>query len=278
MKIPKEWKIAVKNYLPVCGAMVSSFINLNPSLAYAMYSAIGLYGVYMDANQEELNNFLVFIKDHPDVFVEEAISTNDFKKGFVITLGEFLKMRSEHKRETVKRVFLGFTSSKNKENFQLEKLYSVLSSISFESIQYLEFISNDILQVAKLACRKEMTRVKILHENYNVELGEINFKLNNPLTKFIRKNLDDQFGINNEKAKEKYAHIEDSIEQINAMDKDMKSAEKLLNERVSELISLGILRAIIDDSGVGVIGGGSVCYKADFTDFGLDFLSYLNQS
>jgi len=69
---------------------VATFIEINPSLAYAMYSAIGLYGVYMDINQEELNDFLVFVRDHPDTFVQEAISTEDFKKGFVITLGEFL--------------------------------------------------------------------------------------------------------------------------------------------------------------------------------------------
>jgi len=36
----------------------------------------------------------------------------------------------------------------------------------------------------------------------------------------------------------------------------MKSAEREMNERISKLISLGVLKTVIDARGVGTIGGG----------------------
>jgi len=149
MKIQKEWQVAIKNFLPISAVAITAFINDSPELALAMYSAIGCYGIYMDANQEDTNKFIKFIKDNPEAFTATIVKTNEFKKGFVVTFGEYLKSRSRKKREIIQRIFLGFTTEKDKEDFQLEKLYSTLANISLEAIKYLKFIEIEIIPTTK---------------------------------------------------------------------------------------------------------------------------------
>lgn len=264
--------------IPYATAIISPFLESHPEWMGAWYSAIGLYGVYMQYNQDKLNEFIEFIRDNPNIFIQNIVKTDEFKEGFLITFQEFIKARGERKREIVKRIFLGFTTASDKENFRLEKLYSTLANISLEAIFYLIFVRKDIHPTAEKACELEVKKLKEREIPYwDEELCRINFKKQNPITVFIRKELDKKYGINNTEAKKLYQHIQEPHEKINVMDKDMKKEVAKLAEISSELISLGIWRKEIKDQGLGTIGGGYITEEAEFTEFGLNFLNFIQE-
>ncbi len=126
--------------IPYVSAMLTPFLAVHQEWMYAWYSAIGLYGVYMEYNQDKVNSFIKFIEENPSVFLNEIVEAEDFREGFLITFEKFLKIRGEKKRETVKRIFLGFTASNDKEKFELERMYDCLEKISMQHMVLFKLI------------------------------------------------------------------------------------------------------------------------------------------
>ena len=109
-----------------------------PEWEPAWKMAKGFLGVIFELQQEKINEFVVFIRDNPEKFTKQILSTQQFKDVFVITLENYFKQRSERKRRIIQRIFLGFTSTADKENFEVEKMYWILSIMNFEEFALLK--------------------------------------------------------------------------------------------------------------------------------------------
>ncbi len=109
----------------------------NPGLAVAWGLAKALFGAGMNLRQDRALNFAEFIRDDPETFTTEILSTEQFQDAFVFTLENFLRERSEMKRQIMKKVFVGFTRAEDKEQFPLEKYTHTLSQLTETDIETL---------------------------------------------------------------------------------------------------------------------------------------------
>lgn len=124
--------------IPYISATLATFLVANPYWELAWYSAIGLFGVYMQFNQHKVNEFVELIQRHPDVFLREVLEDPEFQEGFLITFRSYIQARREQKRKIIQRILIGFTSSSDKKHFEIEKLYSILDQLSLEDIEILK--------------------------------------------------------------------------------------------------------------------------------------------
>src|SRR5579859_556631 len=96
--------IAVQNALPYLSASLDPFLQLRPYWQLAFYSSIGLYGIYMILNQEDVNDIVRFINEHPHEFREEMVQSAEFSKGFLLFYEQYLKQRREKKKKVLKNI------------------------------------------------------------------------------------------------------------------------------------------------------------------------------
>ena len=209
----------------------------------AFHEAIGLYGYYMACKQEELNEFIEFIKLHPDKFRKEIVESKEFRNGFISFFHDYLKIRSSKKKKIAQQIFLGFTDEENKEGFELEKLDDVLSKISIPSLIILGFLKNEILPLKEKAIREELKAKKI---NYSDKNEEWWFKLDwerESISNFIQKWLHENFNPNSKIVKDRYGvNSEWDKDVINKVwDLEKEESKKIYNA-IDELVQLGILK------------------------------------
>jgi hypothetical protein len=230
------WMANIPVALSVIGAPL---LNAHPEWTIALNSAIGLFGVYLQYNVDRLRDIVEMIGENQKLFPKDIVESEDFKEGFLVFFSSFVKSRGERKREIVKRIFLGFTSSKDKEKFDLEKLLSTSDRISYEAVLFLKKI------VKALPAIEEKAKQDAIRDQERDRFKDVDF---------------DWF----EHYKRK-ANIYNFIKMADAG--HMENWETSRKERavIKELIDLGILtsNSYIDD-------------LANITDFGYEFLKYLN--
>lgn len=141
MKIAKGTKkIVVKNFIiPAVGCFVAKYPEFLPSWLLIQ----GFFGSLFDLQQEKVNEFIKYLKNNIDIFTKEVISTKDFQEGFVITFENYLKQRNEKKRKIIHNIFLEFAQSKDKINFELERMYDILNKISLFELHILKKFNNN---------------------------------------------------------------------------------------------------------------------------------------
>ena len=86
-----------------------TFLTANTYWELAFTGVAGLYAAYMVLHQEEVDELLEFIKNHPDEFREEIVNSKEFEKGFIAFADSYFKERIKKKRQILKQIFLGFT-------------------------------------------------------------------------------------------------------------------------------------------------------------------------
>ena len=128
VKIAKKTKqLVVKNFIiPTVGFFVAKYPEFSPHWLLLQ----GFFGSLFDLQQERVNDFVEYLKNNIDVFTKKVVETKDFQEGFVITFENYLKQRNEIKRKLIQNIFLGFSQSKNKTNFELERMYDLLNKMS----------------------------------------------------------------------------------------------------------------------------------------------------
>lgn len=252
--------------LPRLESILSPLFINNQYWTLAFHEAIGLYGYYMALKQEEVNEFIEFIKLHPDKFRKEIVESEEFRNGFVLFFQDYLKIRVKEKRKIAKEIFIGFSQSNDKEEFDLEKLDDALLKISISSLKILIFLKNEILPMKKEIVREELRAKKI---DYSQKSEEWWFNIDwerESLSRFIQKWLFDNYSPNAQKVKNKHEIKDDK------WDKE-KEASKKIYDAVDELVQLGILKIRVA-SGGGF--GGSAGAEYDFSKFGYQFIEYLD--
>lgn len=169
-----------KMLMPVLTGVILPFIEASPIFQASLLSAYGMFWIYMQYNQNKLNEFINILKENPWIFTEEIVKTEEFKDGFLVIMEWYLKERSAEKRKIIKNIFLGFTelSESEKNEFELEKLLEIVKNISTQEIDYLKHLYYDV---------KPFQDKYINHENSlrHHEYGDLIKE--KPLTSFIHK-------------------------------------------------------------------------------------------
>jgi hypothetical protein len=108
-------------------ALIASF-NMSKSM----------YGLTMETRQDRLLDWVEMVKNNTFILTEGIIKDPQFQDGFVHSLEQYLKQRHEEKREIIKNIFLGYSESENKKEFELERMYDCVERIPLESLENLK--------------------------------------------------------------------------------------------------------------------------------------------
>lgn len=186
-KIIKDFKkgiqVGTQNFLI---PSIDSFVALHPEWQIHWFLARGFLLSVFQFQQERINSFVEYLEENKKEFPTETIKTNDFQQAFVITLENYLKIRQEEKLKIIKNIFLGYTKEVNKEKFELERFYTIVSQISIEGLEFLHFIEQNIFKDGEN--KKELSR------------GLIGF--------FSNKENQSKYSINFETVKERLAELQ----------------------------------------------------------------------
>jgi hypothetical protein len=220
--------------------VIDLLIKTSPEWLPAWLIVRGFFGVFFSLQQEKINEFVQFIRDNPEAFTKKILATKEFQEGFLITFEQYLKQRGEKKRKIIQRIFLGFTITKDKENFELERMYTALNSLSLEGIQYLKFIKEEIFPafILKLqeSVKNRLNGGIELHKNKDEKYWEIFCKRTEDIGVFFRK------------------YFQKNPEEI---------LQHIYDQRRNELIIIGILRN--HDN-----------FHVYISDFGYQFLDFID--
>lgn len=262
-----------KMALPAIGWALST-LGVNPIWGGMLMASGALFGYYLQIKQDELNDFVQFIMDHPEEFSEIIVRQPAFQQGFFLALEAYLKARDVEKKKAIKMIFLGFATCEDKKRFQLERLLDVVARLSPDAIEYLRFISTVILPPLREYARSEGQRLQApaSEGGQSAEWWEkLILTKNEPITKHIKKWIYDEYDPNSKKVLEQYG-TDGTSREINATIYAAKEPhDKRLIEMTAEFLSLGIFHTI---PGVSLMGG-STPDEQTFTAFGWEIFEYI---
>ena len=146
----KEVKSIVKNIaIPTVDEFVKNLPMDYIQIKAAWFAFKNSYGLFADLFQDEAIEFLENVKNNINEIGDEILQSKDFKQGLLISLEQIARLRQKKKRMIAQRIFLGFMSSKDRDNFDLEKMYQTLNLLSFDALKLLCFIKSKILPELK---------------------------------------------------------------------------------------------------------------------------------
>ena len=287
METKNEYKAALTGAVQTFGpALAASFdavmttlgVGIPPVIPVLFAAGYGLFGYYLCFQQEKINAFAEWIRTHPDEFAEHIVTQPSFQAGFLIFLKNYLKTRGMEKRRLILHIFNGFATSADMERFELERLLDTVGKLSPEGIEYLRFISNEILpslrDYAKAQGKKSELPPDVGGKNAAWWEKQILTK-NEPLTKRIKQWIHDELDPNSEKVQKQYDYDGTSHEILSKIYAAKEPHDQQLTEMTAEYLSLGIFYTIQGSS--GTIGGGN-SDEQTFTQFGWKVLDYLEKS
>lgn len=257
--------------LPYLEIIFSSLLISYPGFKLAIHEAIGLFGYYMALKQEEVNSFVQDLMKHPEVYRKEIIESKEFRDGFIIVFENYLKARTEEKKQFIKNILLGFAKSNNKKKFELERLQDTILKISSESIEVLLFIKKEILPIIKENVDKEMANYKNTIPEDNERLSDITWQRQS-VSKIIMEWIYERYNSNSPQVKKQYNIGSEHNPELSV--KIASIEHKVTKEKTEcwpELLGLGIFRLTVSG---GVIGSGAGS-EYHLTNFGLKFIEYL---
>ncbi|MEN9647259.1 MAG: hypothetical protein RLY57_63 [Candidatus Parcubacteria bacterium] len=234
----------------------NSMYQGQPVMTSAISLAKGLYGAALEMRKDRVKEFINLIQENPNIFIKEVVGQKGFTDAFVITLEKYIRERNSEKRTIIKKVFIGFASSKDMDSFQLERLENTITNISLATIRFLGFINDKIQPIVN----------DLINKNKNYE----------PLSKHIERWLHEEYDPNSKKVQTRHNYDskrDTGTDKLDKIYKIKKEIEVGINDAVAELIGLGIFRPIVE--GGGTLGGGGSTLEYSFTSFGDQFMSYL---
>lgn len=240
----KEVKSIVKNVvIPVADKFVENLPTEYIQMKAAWFAFKNSYGLFSDLFQDEAKEFLENVTKHINEIGNKILQSKDFKQGLLISLEQISRLRQKKKRIIAQRIFLEFISSKDRDHFDLEKMYQTLNLLSFDALEWLFFMKTEILPELK----KRATSV-----------AESHAKTANPGTDVYKKVFDETYTM--------YV-MSLSIGRSVAPIIWRKKIEKTQNTRdiIFELENLGILR----------IEKGDEWRQPQMNNFGLDFMEFI---
>lgn len=173
----KDKQIIKESAMVVADQIASNLPGLN--IAWGLSKA--LYGAGLKLREQRALEWVEMVRDNPSVFAEDILKDTAFQDGFVYALENFIKERSGKKRDIMKKVFLDYARSTDRENFELERFYGVLDLLNYEDIRVLRDIDTereDFHQVYEGTKDKNeniynLVNVGILMSDYSSRIGPI---------------------------------------------------------------------------------------------------------
>ncbi len=92
----------------------------------------------MKIRQQKVLEWVEMVRDNPSIFTKEILESRQFQDGFVYALERYIRERNESKRKIMKNIFLGFVGVNSEDNFELERMYHVLSILSIDDLLVLK--------------------------------------------------------------------------------------------------------------------------------------------
>lgn len=138
---PKDAQILKDGALAVADEIVSHV----PFLGLAWDLSKALHGAGLKLRQQRALEWVEMVRDNPEVFVENLLVSEDFQDGFTFALEKYIAERNAGKREIIRNIFLGFATTEQRTQFELERMLSTASVISVNAIELLSYIDKNIL-------------------------------------------------------------------------------------------------------------------------------------
>lgn len=233
-------------------------IAVKPEWGVPIMAAIGLWRVRMASNQNRINEMVEFIADNPSEFRKSIVESEEFKDGFTVFMGDYLEQRIQRKREALKTIFLGFSASPNKEEFELERLNDCISRMSLNALECLVLIKQEIISGVLKQVEEQIGDVSRSDrsEEWWIDHTITTLSIWQPVDIWLRDNFDTK----QTKVKEKFGvkKTEGWPADLERRAKNQERDERAKkHEALTELVTLGILNR---KTQTGVIGGGGADY------------------
>lgn len=270
-------KTAIQNYIPYLAANLTPFLSTHPEWEIVFYLAIGLHGIYMACNQEEVNEIIEFIKSNPEKFNEKIVNSKEFKKAFLLFMEQYMKERIEKKKKILKNIILGSCVIEDKNNYDLERLNDCLIRITVPSLDFLVFLKQVFLPQLKSTIAKELDQDYYKKSDRSIEWWEMQLMTTKSIWELIDKWLNNEFSPITIKVKQEYGiknnegWTPDLQHRAETREKEKRSN---IHACISELVSLGIFDMKI--SGGTYSSGSAKDYS--FTSFGIRFLNIIEDN
>jgi hypothetical protein len=150
----KPYKVIIK---PALNISTGGFYDIVDQFANVIFS-------------NRKNEFIKFLDDNYDLFQDKEILKNEhFISGLLILYQEIIKQRFEWKRQRMYGIFLGFANEKDKENFELERIYNTLNLMSQN-----EFSA--CFEISKCVDLQSVMTGQFIHLEQRLGLNEISDK------------------------------------------------------------------------------------------------------
>lgn len=126
----KDKQILKDSALVVADQIASTLPGLN--IAWGLSKA--LYGAGLKLREQRALEWVEMVRDNPSAFTESILQDAKFQDGFVYALERYIREKNENKRTAMKEIFLDFALSSNQDQFELERMYHVISILNLKDI------------------------------------------------------------------------------------------------------------------------------------------------
>lgn len=117
------------------------FASLQPGLNIAWALSKSLYGSSLKLREKKALEWVEMVRENPSIFVESILNDTKFQDGFVYALECYIREKNEKKRKAMKKIFIGFTQSTDKDEFELERMYHVITILNPKDFIVLKDVS-----------------------------------------------------------------------------------------------------------------------------------------
>lgn len=253
--------------------VVDAIATAIPGINIAWKLSKAYFGRGMRLRKQRALEWVEFVRDNLDQFSKKLFKQEEFQDCFVLLLEAYIKERAEKKRKIHQQLLLGLTGKNKKEleKFELEKMIWITNQISFDALNVLDFIKNNLIDKIEEDVEKQLALFKDRKGVEGIRLEEIT-RDRVIVSDYISTWIHENYNTNSDKVKAKYGHINTSRKALwhkIAYEEHLK--EKELKGPLPELSNLGIL---IEKNGTPT-WGGSVGSGYSLSEFGYRYIDYL---
>lgn len=244
--------------------------STHPVLATTLKFALIHFGLVVKYKQEVLNQFTQSIMNHPEIFTQEILESEEFRDGLVVHLNTVLKLRGKKKLELAQDIFYDFSKSSQKPLYPLERYDDTLEKISENGIRLLGFISKEIPQITSdfvdKSTRQNGNQNDTDHDrDYYYDI----YTHNKPLSFFIDLHI--------EHLATKYAKKHPEIF-AKANEQKQNELRENFSLGISELEQLGLIKSFNDFTGTLGWTKTGPTNEYNLTNYGRMFISVIKPS
>lgn len=137
----KDEQIVKDSALVVADHIADEIASKIPVFNIAWGLSKALFGAGLKLRQQRALEWVEMVRDNPTIFSEDILQSESFQDAFVYSFEKYISERNEKKRLTIKQIFLGYSQSKDLEQFEIERMISLLSLVSKKGLDLLKILN-----------------------------------------------------------------------------------------------------------------------------------------